>query len=226
MSRWFPGFSGGRRSIESRLFAGCGVEGLQSRCLLSAVMSHGKGIAAEVSPLDAGVEIKHQRQDAHQEADTAAKKPKAPKYPDLSGQWRAITHLPGEDVIGVLQLTQHKKKLTGTLTNEGQPPGKFKAKIIVTEAPSSKISSAAGATPQKQVKIQGEIQNFSAWSDPIPFESDSDPWDLPDPPDLPDPWDEPFDVDFDPPPPDWEDLPDLPDMEFDPIDFPPPSPPR
>ncbi|MFO1022169.1 MAG: hypothetical protein U0903_15970 [Planctomycetales bacterium] len=224
MDLWFFPPRGRRRSCARHLSPQLTLEGFESRCLLSAVMSHGKGIAAEVAVDDAHADTgKHKKHEQHYDAEQAAKTPKAPKFPDLSGQWRAITHAAGGDIIGVLQLTQHKKKLTGTLTNDGQPPGGFKAKIIVSDAPSSKLSAAAGATTQKQVKIQGKIENFAADSPWLDFETDFDPWDLPEPPDLPDPWDEPFDLNFDPPPDDWTDLPDLPDMELEPWDdLPPP----
>lgn len=147
--------------------------------------------AAEVSELE-----KHAK---HERKQTSV-------LPHLDGQFLMITHTDTGTLTGVLDLTQHGKHIKGTLTNPGQPPGTFKAKILIARS--------------TEVKMTGKVVNRYVDSDPLKFESDPfDPDDWPDPDDDPFPeppipiegdWGDPFDNIPDP-------LPPLPDFEIEPM---------
>lgn len=57
---------------------------------------------------------------------------KANTFPDVTGGWAVVTDPDGAAISGILELDQSGsgKKVTGTLTNPGQPPGSFKAKFV------------------------------------------------------------------------------------------------
>jgi hypothetical protein len=77
-----------------------------------------------------------------------AKKAPPANLPDMNGHWTIITHADGFDATGVLDLHQNGKKVTGTLTNEEQPPGSFKAKFIKAKA------------GEKTGTLKGHAENF------------------------------------------------------------------
>lgn len=155
------------------------AESLESRCLLSASKGHASAqfadVAVEPSP---GIEhfgAQHASANAHQRKKT---------YPDISGHWEIVTEINGQEYAGSLDLVQHGRKITGSLTNEIQAvPGKLKAKLdkkpkppanggaqpaatgsgmvlntlLDSEIVSLEFRIFAGDTPVDPVTIEGEI---------------------------------------------------------------------
>ena len=115
------------------------AESLESRCLLSA----SKVSAPVVQEAEVALEVEQ----------AAAKPPRGVKkltVPNVAGTYDVVTHLPGGgEIEGVLEINQKGKKLTGTLTNELQPPGKFKAKFVKDQPRATSFNA------------DGKIQNYS-----------------------------------------------------------------
>lgn len=74
-------------------------------------------------------------------------------FPNMAGTWEFVTHSEGVDIQGILVIQQRGKKLTGTLTNEGQPPGSFKAKFILDKG---RIGSIKGKIVNRVVDSNGK----------------------------------------------------------------------
>lgn len=143
---------GKRRQYKNVL--GATSETLELRRMLSAASCDCSDTAAEVS------EVAKQGLTPKQ-----AKKDKG--IPDMTGTWDLTTHLDtGGTVHTVLILTPKGKKVTGTLQNDGQPPGKLKLKIgKVVADPTAKDAN----DPHK---VSGDVIDFLLDSPPHTVDMD------------------------------------------------------
>ncbi len=77
-------------------------------------------------------------------------------FPDVIGTWTIITDPEGAAVTGTLELNQKGsgKKITGTLTNAGQPPGSFTAKFVNSRAEFATVGKMLNRViSSKQIKF-------------------------------------------------------------------------
>ncbi len=110
--------------------AGDFSESLEARAPLAS-LSGGAAIVSDLEHADSSATERHHRAEAIEQR-TARKGPAL--YPDMTGHWRIVTEFSDHNLNGSLDLVQRGRKVKGTLTNDGQEPGKFKGKFEKPDA--------------------------------------------------------------------------------------------
>lgn len=127
------------------------MESLESRCLLSVVM---QGVEPSAVVAEVSAESEPEPRHHGRGGDNNRKPPKA--VLNVAGQWTIVTHTDGFDINGILNLQQNGKRVTGTLTNEGQPPQNLKARVVKTTVDGG--------------DVKGKVGNLALASKPLGFE--------------------------------------------------------
>ena len=149
-----PAVQARKRRRPQRNFSTESAESLEARCLLSA--TGGRLVAADAAQV-AVVEK------AGQSTARIGRAAPNASFPNLAGTWEIVTHFDGLDVHGTLVLQQNGQKLVGTLTNDMQPPGEFKAKILGSK--SHQTAHIKGKTvhrsfsSKKKVKVDAQAKD-------------------------------------------------------------------